>query len=400
MSEQRFHSLDAARAFALMCGIVLHATVSFSPAWATTGTPLVDVSPSDTLQGVFHFLHSFRMLLFFVMAGFFGNLLLQRRGMGEFWRNRLRRIAVPFVVGWVVLMPLLAVPIILAVYIKNGGFPGDGRGMAMIRNAGVPLGHLWFLYYLLLLYAVATGATQIIRHRPWSAGLGRVADAGVSWLVRRHAVVVLMPIPVSIALFYTRDWIPWTGIPSPILGLTPQFAAVVAFGCAFGLGWMLYRQPDLLQTWARSWPVHATLALVANAVTMLWLGPVGLADALPTDTNRIIYLLCYTFAGWNGAVAIAGFCVRHLSANSPAWRYLADASYWMYLVHMPLIMLLQVAVMRWPVHWSIKFLLIIVVAFALLLLSYEYMVRYTFIGKWLNGRRHVRAILEGAISNG
>ncbi len=388
--ERRFHSLDAARAIALMGGILVHATVSFSPAWASTGTPLVDVSSSGTLQGLFHFVHSFRMLLFFVMAGFFSNLLLQHRGMREFWRNRLRRIAIPMLVGWIVLMPLLAAPIILAVYIKNGGFPGDGRGMAMIRNAGVPLGHLWFLYYLLILYSAATSATWIARRMGWSARLGSVADAFVSWLVGRHAVVVLLPLPVAIALFYTRNWIPWTGIPSPILGLVPEGAAVVAFGSAFLLGWLLYRQPNLLLVWARAWPAHAALAIAANTVTAIWLGPVGLADELPTNADRFTYLLCYTFAGWNGVVATVGFCVRYLSANSPSWRYLADASYWMYLAHMPLIMFLQVAMMRWPVHWSLKFPLIVVVAFTLLLLSYKYFVRFTFIGKWLNGRRHAR----------
>lgn len=82
--DHRLHSLDAARAIALLCGIVLHATMSFSRDWTGTGMPIVDASPSDALQGVFHVLHSFRMLLFFLMAGFFGNLLLQRRGTSGF----------------------------------------------------------------------------------------------------------------------------------------------------------------------------------------------------------------------------------------------------------------------------------------------------------------------------
>lgn len=392
MTQDRLHSLDAARAIALLCGILLHATISFSASWVGTGTPVADVSQSATLEGVFHVLHSFRMLLFFLIAGFFGNLLLQHRGTREFWRNRLRRIAVPFLVGWFVLMPLLVVPIVLAVYINNGGFPGDGRGMAMVRQAGVPLGHLWFLYYLLLFYAVVVGVRSLFRRLNWNEGLQRAADRFVRWMVQWHAVVLLMPVPVSIALYFTAGWIPWTGIPSPILGLVPQTAAVVAFGCAFVLGWLVYRQQGLLQVWARAWPIHAALGLVANGVSIWLLARAGQSEALAAGPPRLTYLLCYTFGGWNLVLAVTGYCLQHLSAFSRTWRYLADASYWMYLVHMPLILFLQVAVMRWPVHWSIKFPLIVIVAFALLLLSYEYMVRYTFIGKWLNGRRQERPV--------
>ena len=393
-TQERFHALDAARAIALLCGIVLHATVSFSPAWASTGTPLVDIRQSDALEGVFHVLHSFRMLLFFVIAGFFANLLLKHRGTKEFWRNRLRRIAVPFVVGWFVLMPLLAAPIVLALYMKNGTFHGDGRGMEMLRQAGIPVGHLWFLYYLLLFYAAALGGRWLLRKLHWSAAIGRLADAFVHRMVRWHAVVFLMPIPVTIALYYMADWIPWTGIPSPILGLVPLPAAVVAFGTAFLLGWLLYRQADLLQVWSRAWPLNVIVGLAANLLSIGLLGS-GQLDAFATHSERLIYILCYTFAGWNLAVGVAGFCLRHLAGHSRTWRYLADASYWMYLVHMPLIMLLQAALMRWPVHWLIKYPLIVVVSFGLLLLSYEYMVRYTFIGKWLNGQKRVRHAAQG-----
>lgn len=390
MSEERLHSLDAVRAFALLCGIVLHGTISFSPAWASTGTPIVDSSQSETLQQVFHVLHSFRMLLFFVMAGFFANLLLRHRGMLGFWNNRLKRIAVPLLVGWIVLLPMLAVPFVWALYIKNGGLAGDGRGLAALRSAGVPLGHLWFLYYLLWLYGVASAATWVSRRVGWATALGRLADQVTAWLVRSHALTLLMPIPVALALFQSTDWIPWTGIPSPIAGLVPEPAAATAFGSSFVLGWLLYRQQDLLQVWSRTWPVHAVLAAATSLLSIHLLGPSGLGNALPAPSARVTYLACYTFSAWSWVVAITGFGVRHLSSFNRTWRYLADASYWMYLAHMPLIMLLQVAVLQWPFHWSAKYPLILAAAFALLLASYEYWVRRTFIGRWLNGHQSGR----------
>ena len=47
---------------------------------------------------------------------------------------------------------------------------------------------------------------------------------------------------------------------------------------------------------------------------------------------------------------------------------------------------------RWPLHWSIKYALILTITVALLLASYHYLVRSTFIGKFLNGRKYPRAL--------
>jgi ABC-type multidrug transport system ATPase subunit len=52
---------------------------------------------------------------------------------------------------------------------------------------------------------------------------------------------------------------------------------------------------------------------------------------------------------------------------------------------------LQQAMSGWPVHWSIKFPLLLAIATALLLASYHYFVRSTFIGEVLNGRRYPRS---------
>ena len=88
-TTDRVHALDATRAFALILGIVLHASMSFF-----AFLPAQDVSRSTVLAGGFFTIHLFRMSLFFVLAGFFARLAIERRGSRGFVADRAKRIGV------------------------------------------------------------------------------------------------------------------------------------------------------------------------------------------------------------------------------------------------------------------------------------------------------------------
>ena len=51
----------------------------------------------------------------------------------------------------------------------------------------------------------------------------------------------------------------------------------------------------------------------------------------------------------------------------------------------------QAWMIRWPVHWSVKYALILAITMSLLLASYHCLVRSTFVGQFLNGRKYPRA---------
>ena len=90
----RLHALDAVRGFALLLGVGFHAALSFMPGWPPGLWAMVDNSPSAFLGDAAFVAHTFRMTLFFFIAGFFARLLQQRLGTTGFCRNRLMRIAV------------------------------------------------------------------------------------------------------------------------------------------------------------------------------------------------------------------------------------------------------------------------------------------------------------------
>ena len=137
-------------------------------------------------------------------------------------------------------------------------------------------------------------------------------------------------------------------------------------------------------------PLHLSVAVLATIGCLLHVGLAPKLVPATQDAATVAYAIGYAIAGWSWAFAIVGLGLRFLSGHSPVRRYLADASYWIYIAHLPLVMALQVAMSRvqWP--WVVEFALVLTMSFALLLSSYELLVRNTFIGAWLNGRRKPR----------
>ena len=154
MGGERLHGLDAVRGFALLGGVALHATMSFFPGqqlWIVK-----DAAESVELSVVFYVLHIFRMTVFFLLAGFFGRLLFQRRGTGGFIKDRLKRIALPLVSFWpIVLTGIIACLIWAAIQANGGQVPANSPPPPPITVETFPLTHLWFLYLLLIFYAGA-----------------------------------------------------------------------------------------------------------------------------------------------------------------------------------------------------------------------------------------------------
>jgi len=396
-TSERLHALDAVRGFALLAGIVFHATVSFLP--APNGVPVwivMDSQRSVALALVFHVTHIFRMTTFFFVAGYFAHLMLERRGAGAFVRNRLKRIALPLVAAWPIVFPsIVAVTIWGALTMQKHGFKLPPP--PPYRFPAFPLTHLWFLYMLLLLYAGALAVRALVRFADRKQVFRRVIDRSIHALARNLLLAPVLALPVTAALFWTPGWLAWFGIPTPDSSFLPNAAAATAFGVAFAAGLAAQRQRDLLLIWQQQWPVHLLWALLATCAGLALEGVVPVF--LPTSDLPAKFILAasYALASWCWTFAIVGFALRFLSGESRARRYVADASYWFYLAHLPIVMALQVAVsqLAWP--WPAKFALILGVTFAVLFASYALFVRNSFIGAVLNGKRMDRAAVANKL---
>ena len=87
------------------------------------------------------------------------------------------------------------------------------------------------------------------------------------------------------------------------------------------------------------------------------------------------------------AFACIGLFRKLYARESRTVRYVSDSSYWLYVMHVPLVIGALLAVRDWPLPSALKFALVTTAVTGLLLLAYRYLVRYTWLGRFLNGPR-------------
>ena len=377
--EERVHALDNLRAVAMLLGIVLHAALSFM----TLPIPWIarDVSRSQGFDLMVGVIHGFRMQLFFFLAGFFGHLLWQRLGARDFLKQRWKRIGIPFLLGMVTLMPLI---IVVWGWSELRTVPRPVRPQyGELTLLSIPTGHLWFLEMLMILYGGAVLVGWSGRKLGLAAWLPRL-DAAFDWFISQRLKPLLLVPPTALCL--------WGG---PMLGeidaaglrLLPAGRAVVYYGLFFIVGWWLHRRRHQLNELRNGLKTYFAAAAIAFAT----LGVCHLAQAKPADSHyvevKLLAVAAASLYAWTMTFAVTGWFMRFAGQHRPWIRYLADASYWCYLLHLPLVLWLQVLVAKWPVNGWLKFVFIMAVNVIVLLASYHWCVRYTWIGRLLNGPR-------------
>ena len=385
-SSTRLHGLDALRAGALLLGILLHALMPFIDGLSPDGLSwlVVDRESSAWAGPTVTIIHLFRMVLFFALAGYFARVSLRRRGTRSFVKDRAVRIWLPLVAFW----PLAVVP--LAV-IAGAWMEAHDRPLPPAPDSWLAVfapGQLWFLWVLVECYIVAMVVRALaLRIAPrWTT---RLADR-FSFLLSGPAAVPVLAIPYAVAVLWQGGR---AGIAEPRT-IVPEPAGLLAYLAAFVAGWLLCRDPAALGRIARSRFVLLAAAIAGSGLVLYLTGQLGEGPDQAATSVAVLTVVVASLTAWAWAYALLGLCVVYLDTERPVVRYLADASYWMYLMHLPLILALEAPLsdLTWPV--AVKLVVVLGVGTALLLLSYDLFVRSTWIGAWLNGRRRPRALFR------
>ena len=378
----RYHYMDNLRALAMITGIFFHAALAYSPLlnnlWLTASN-----ETSVTLDSLAWFTHLFRMPLFFLIAGFFTCYLVQKRGISGLLKNRLVRIFLPLFI----FLPLVWITLAAGIgwALSHVGNPSPMlQFFAMMANVPdappppVTTTHLWFLYNLCLFYVVYSLLSK----------LGLFEQRWMQWLSSAKFLVFGLPWLLVPAMFSQ-----FSPHPAPEQFM-PQWWSFAFFGLFFLVGSGLFRNQSLLDDLKpyALWLFIASVVMYGVFYSMIG-EPVQLADlaALATGPEKTpAHLL---MAGLESFIAVYMTLVcliigkSWLERKSHLVRFVADSSYWVYLIHLPLLFLIQYLLL--DVQWNLwlEFAISSLGTLAIGIISYTLLVRWTPIGWMLNGRR-------------
>lgn len=367
----RYYDLDALRAAAMFLVVLLHGTFFVLPEPAHRW-PVLDPSVGDdrTYRIILDFSIGFVMPVFFLISGLFSALLWQRRGLRALGMHRLKRVGVPFFFGCVIIVPLTG----LAMALTSGrqapyDFPFRFLPFFSLRA----LMHLWFLWYLLLLIGLFILLARL--------GL-QFRNRAVWWAV----------IPLSAALsLVMRE--PVFG-PDTVRTLLPVPAPFFHYACFFFFGTFLYQQGVSVRRWWVVALLPAAAAFYMGERLLRQYSSAGTSGGDPAEpafmfsnSLTLASALFETAYAWLMCFGAMGLFNWLFARSNFTVRYLSDASYWMYLMHLPLIILAQWLVVAWPISYHLKYILVCASVTATVLITYQLFVRYTFIGSRLNGPR-------------
>ena len=254
--------------------------------------------------------------------------------------------------------------------------PGEPSPQSLFT--GMALGYLWFLSFLCWLAVglagVAALATRLRLPSP------------PSWLVTTPAAL-LWTVPLTLLpQLFMQLFTPAFG-PDTSTGLLPQPHVLAYYAMFFGYGALLFLAENEVandvESVGRRW-------LVPLLIALLICFPVGLV----TMQSPVAGALPQVLYAWLMSFAAIGFFRWLVPVESRTWRYLSDSAYWLYLAHMPVVIVLQQYSRGWLLPGTLKFLFVCAAATGLLLASYQLLVRHTPLGTLLNGPRRGRQSRE------
>lgn len=320
----RHYYIDNLRAVAVALLVVFHTGLVFTPFFNFV---LVNAEGSMVIA-IFAvaFLHLWHMPLFFFLAGMTAFFSLQRRTTGQFMLERVTRILLPFVFGFIFIIP----PQVYWDRMSRGRFDGSYLDfLPLYFTEGFTRGyvswhHLWFILYLFLISLMALPVLLGLKTRA-----GEKLRAWLGSLFAKPWALLLVPLPSVLTEMALR-----ANHPSGYYNFYTDWANVVLYLVYLVTGFIFAADARLLQSARRFWKTALLLALPITTALLWMVWDAGGWPALVYG-DPVYYL--YAAAGavntWLWVIGITGFGMHHLNGSTRRWRYASSISYPYYILH-------------------------------------------------------------------
>lgn len=309
--HQRYHGLDLLRSVAMLLGLPHHALLIYIIPGLARELGFWGFIPSLGLE--IHFVnswvHAWRMPTFFLLAGFFAVLVLQRKNPAWFARDRAVRIGLTMFVFMVWMS-------------------------WMFDDSLSTLYHYWFLYYLMAIIAGFIPLYWLVARLSTFLNFSTITQVLSRPLIFVPvAILLLWPLTLGARVYGFRAFIP------------EQFGDfdVVPFlyYCFwFALGALIYCSRDVLKRLEsnRVLVVMAVFAIGSYVVLFVWGGQIydpaiGYLRSTPPANFFLLIGAVSTITTVTWSLLAIGLAHRLFKVAHPVVNWLVELSYPIYLVH-------------------------------------------------------------------
>jgi glucan biosynthesis protein C len=313
------------------------------------------------------FLRDWMMPLVFLISGASLFYALRKGGIGRFVKGKVLRLLVPLVVG-------IFTHAVLAVYLERrthgefdgslleflphyfeGFYPYNGGNFAWM---GV---HLWYLEILFIFSMIFLPLFLWFKGRSGRRYLSKLGDflamPGTVYLLILPTVLLVNLLDPD-SFLGARDWGGW----SPVVYIT------------FFLSGFVIISNERLQK-----RIQGLRWLSLTLGTALTIVRIALWEP-GSDT-------LYELSAWFWILTFLGFGMKHLTFNTPFLRYANEAVLPFYILHQTVLLCVGYFVVQWAIPDLLKWAIILVASFAVIMGLYEFLVRRFNILRFLFGMK-------------
>jgi peptidoglycan/LPS O-acetylase OafA/YrhL len=392
-------AINNLRGFAILMIVAFHSSMAYlsalptvqpvfdAPPYAWTASPIID---ANRFIGIDIFCASqflYLMQLMFFVSGLFVWRSIERKGPASFLSDRLVRLGVPFVLGTFVLMPLAYYPV-FRLTAADPSWAAFARAWTALPFW--PSGPMWFLWFLLVLDAIAAGLQCVWPER--IDGVARFAAA-----IRRRPGALFAALVAASLLTYlplARIFTPWDwrefGPFSLQPALAPQYALYFFAGAIVGAGDLNRGVLDCDGSLARHAGRWMIGALAAFIVWLLAMGLVTQDPAHPWPAVQIVADVALVLFAAAAAVGLLGWFLKFAAEPRPLLGAIAANGYGLYLFHYFFVLWVQYLLLGVSMFAPVKAFVVFCISVAASWLVSESICRFDLGRRILRGQRQLK----------
>ena len=180
----------------------------------------------------------------------------------------------------------------------------------------------------------------------------------------------------------------------------PGISFLLNFFVFFVAGWIIYARRDVIEHFKKCVWFYTPITIVLLG-GIVWVGETHwhyekllkenegakelLAQkAMYMNVAAILQACCV----WVAIFSLVGLTEKYITKPNKKTTYIVYSSYWVYLFHRPLCVGFAVLFARLDIPGEMKFTIVITIVSTLCILTYHYLIRNTWGGLMLNGRKN------------